>query len=81
MGDIYLHVQIFTGFMYLAAAVCMWFLRAWNIGELERLARTKEKRESDSEPTPEAADDRIGWVSSRPGRSSLLRRLTTMKKI
>jgi len=69
-GDIYLHAQIFTGFMYIGAALCMWFLRAWyvldsevpfgtpllryfltntsnfrKIGELERQAVTKEKRE------------------------------------
>ena len=45
LGDIYLHAQIFTGFMYIAASLCMWFLRAWKIRELERLAKTKEERE------------------------------------
>lgn len=44
-GDIYRHAQIFTGCMYLAASMCMWFLRAWKIQELEKLARTKEERE------------------------------------
>jgi predicted MFS family arabinose efflux permease len=44
-GDIYRHAQIFTGFMYIAASLCMWFLRAWKIRELEGLARTKEERE------------------------------------
>jgi hypothetical protein len=44
-GDIYLHAQLFTGFMYIAAALCMWLLRAWKISELERTARTKEERE------------------------------------
>ena len=46
-GDIYLHAQIFTGFMYIGAALCMWFLRAWKIDELERQAITKEKREQE----------------------------------
>ena len=46
-ADIYLHAQIFTGFMYIAAALCMWLLRAWKIGELERTARTKEEREQE----------------------------------
>lgn len=44
-GDIYLHAQIFTGFMYIGAAICMWFLRAWKINELEKQVVTKEKRE------------------------------------
>lgn len=44
-GDIYLHAQLFTGFMYVGAALCLWFLRAWKIGEVERLALSKEERE------------------------------------
>ncbi|KAK5172445.1 hypothetical protein LTR04_005079, partial [Oleoguttula sp. CCFEE 6159] len=34
----YLGAQLFTGFMYIAAAICVWFLRAWKIGELEEIA-------------------------------------------
>ncbi|RDL42114.1 uncharacterized protein BP5553_02093 [Venustampulla echinocandica] len=44
-GSIYLHAQIFTGFMYIGAAVCAWFLRAWKVRELEGLAANKEARE------------------------------------
>lgn len=33
--------------MYIGAALCMWFLRAWKIGELERQAVTEEKREQE----------------------------------
>lgn len=52
-GDVYEHAQLFTGFMYVGAAICMWFLRAWKIGELERLRvkgeeREKEVRDNDS---------------------------------
>jgi len=46
-GDIYLHAQLFTGFMYIAAAICMWFLRAWKIAELEKITMTKEEREQE----------------------------------
>jgi hypothetical protein len=31
----YLGAQLFTSCMYLAAAVCVWILKAWKIGELE----------------------------------------------
>jgi len=43
-GDIYFHAQLFTGFMYIAAASSMWFLRAWKIAELERVGPSKEER-------------------------------------
>ena len=43
-GNIYLNAQIFTGFMYIGAALCMWFLRAWKIRELQKLDVTSEKR-------------------------------------
>ncbi|KAH9218393.1 major facilitator superfamily domain-containing protein [Leptodontidium sp. 2 PMI_412] len=46
-SDIYLHAQLFTGFMYIGAALCMWFLRAWKIQELARLKESKEQRERD----------------------------------
>ncbi|KAL8703387.1 MAG: hypothetical protein Q9201_003443 [Fulgogasparrea decipioides] len=42
-GNIYLHAQIFTGFMYIAAAICMWFLRAWKIGQIEIIAIVEGK--------------------------------------
>jgi predicted MFS family arabinose efflux permease len=44
-GSIYLHAQLFAGFAYVAAALCMWALRAWKIRELEKLARTRAERE------------------------------------
>jgi hypothetical protein len=44
-GNFYLHAQLFTGFMYIGAAICMWFLRAWKIGELGDLMMSNEKKE------------------------------------
>ncbi|TVY47233.1 putative transporter MCH2 [Lachnellula cervina] len=44
-GNIYLHAQLFTGFMYIGAAVCAWLLRAWKINEKERVAGEKQERE------------------------------------
>ena len=38
-----MHAQIFTGFMYMAAAISMWFLRAWKIGEIEQVAAEQGK--------------------------------------
>lgn len=58
-GDTYLHAQIFTGFMYIGAALCMWFLRAWKISELERQEVTKEKREQEIRDNDEVPIERL----------------------
>lgn len=48
LGDIYLHPQIFTACMYLGGAICLWFLRAWKINELEVIANNEaEKRQAE----------------------------------
>lgn len=33
----YLRVQIFTGFMYIGAALCLWVVRGWKVGDLARV--------------------------------------------
>lgn len=43
--DGYLDVQLFTGFMFIAAGICSWLLRAWKLHELETMRLTKEQRE------------------------------------
>ena len=61
-----MHAQLFTGFMYIAAAICTWFLRAWKIEELENLGlgdgkgeegrkemREREIRDDDAVPRGE----------------------------
>ncbi len=45
---IYLPPQIFTAFMYVAAALCLWVVRGWKVGEMRwdaRLLREKEQRQ------------------------------------
>ncbi|PSS20150.1 hypothetical protein M430DRAFT_90544, partial [Amorphotheca resinae ATCC 22711] len=41
--NIYRHAQLFTGFMYIGAAICMWFLRVWKINDNEKKAQAKEE--------------------------------------
>ncbi|CAG8367748.1 unnamed protein product [Penicillium salamii] len=38
-GTSYLRVQLFTGFMYIGAALCLWLVRGWKVGEVERAQR------------------------------------------
>ncbi|KAI9644659.1 hypothetical protein NHQ30_006683 [Ciborinia camelliae] len=44
-GDIYLHAQVFAGFMYIAAAICMWGVRAWKVKELDILREIEREKE------------------------------------
>ena len=47
---VYLSPQMFTAFMYVGGAVCLWVLRGWKIGQLEvierRMAREGRRQES-----------------------------------
>ncbi|KDN59889.1 putative major facilitator superfamily transporter [Colletotrichum sublineola] len=42
----YLNVQMFTGFMYFAAFLSIWFLRVWKIRELETIALSEEHEDA-----------------------------------
>ncbi|KAL8736270.1 MAG: hypothetical protein Q9166_000425 [cf. Caloplaca sp. 2 TL-2023] len=81
-GNVYLHAQIFTGFMYIAAALCMWFLRAWKIGEIERIAAAEAKASAESAEVSVMAvePDRTSKALPKP-RTSVLRRLFAWKRI
>jgi MFS family permease len=72
-GDIYLHAQIFAGSMYIGAAVCMWFLRAWKISELEKADMAEDEREQ------EIRDDDVVVVHQRRNSSRHERRTASAK--
>ena len=48
-GDIYLDVQIFTGFMFIGASICNLFLRGWKIRKTEEEAANKRLHEHELE--------------------------------
>lgn len=79
-GNIFFHAQIFTGLMYIAAALCMWFLRAWKIGEIERLAVAKGKPPAEVSAVAIETVDVTSHVVNQPS-SSVLRRLFAWKKV
>ncbi|KAJ5280977.1 hypothetical protein N7478_006349 [Penicillium angulare] len=56
-GTSYLHVQLFTGFMYVAGSICLWIVRGWKIGELQR-AEQKQQSAVRREPLTGTGDDR-----------------------
>ena len=41
-GTSYLRVQIFTGFMYIGASLCLWVVRGWKVRELQQESGARE---------------------------------------
>ncbi len=81
-GDIYLHAQIFTGIMYMAAAVCMWFLRAWKIGQIEVIATERKERPEDlNAASNEPIDSQDVSTALRASRSNVIKRLVKWEKV
>ncbi len=81
-GNIYLHAQIYTGCMYFGAALCMWLLRAWKIGELEALAAQEEKALHSGSALDAQSTDLQSEASTGTSRKSrFIVRLFAWKKV
>ena len=80
-GNIYLRAQIFAGFMYMGAASCMWLLRAWKIGQVEKLASEQEKLPEEIDVL--SAEGVAEFPSRSPSvvTSSFARRLIAWKRV
>lgn len=61
-GDIYLDAQLFTGIMFIAAAVCAWFLRSWKVMQDEQDLVAKRRRE---DPISHDASSPVRIMSSQ----------------
>ncbi|KAI9756249.1 MAG: hypothetical protein M4579_003916 [Chaenotheca gracillima] len=77
-GDIYLHAQIFTATMYVAAALCAWFLRAWKIGQIQNLQVENEKVNYEDIGGAGSGNDQEPQVDRR---SRLVLRLVLPRKV
>ncbi|CAG8359616.1 unnamed protein product [Penicillium salamii] len=87
-GTSYLRVQLFTGFMYIGAALCLWLVRGWKVGEIERAQREDAMPVA---PLTKAEKETTGSVVNTPAEPvqtaqlwspvSLVRRMVTMKRV
>ena len=73
----YLPTQLFTGFMYIAGAMCLIFLRGWKIGELEELAAMKGENDDDLELVENESPKRALLA----GRKSMMKHIWKWKKV
>ena len=80
-GNVYLHAQIFTGCMYVAAALCMWFLRAWKIGEIGKIAAAQEKPLENIDALASQLPEGLDCQRSDSAKSNLVSRLVMWKRV
>ncbi|KAI9172252.1 putative transporter MCH2 [Paramyrothecium foliicola] len=55
----YLGTQLFTGFMFLAAAICLVVLRGWKIGEVNEIARLMDESSDNIDPVKIENDEEL----------------------
>lgn len=79
----YRGAQLFVGFMYIAAFICLWFLKAWKIGEIERLAELEGKPPNAIRPTTSGED--VGISRDEEARvkpkTSFLKRMIIWRRV
>lgn len=73
----YLGTQLWTGFMYIAGALCLVFLRGWKIGELEELAKIKAQNNEEVEVV-EAESPKQALLA---GRKTMVKHMWKWKKV
>ncbi|CAI7665315.1 unnamed protein product [Penicillium pancosmium] len=91
-GTSYLKVQLFTGFTYIGASLCLWVVRGWKVGELERAQQRRESIAREAPLTEGEKQDRPATVaSSAPSADggevriwapfALMRRMIALKRV
>lgn len=70
----YLGTELFTGFMYIGAAACLWLLRGWKIGQIDAACMSPMTETSDvAVGDPEVAGNRDASSSGLSGEKDLSR--------
>jgi MFS family permease len=72
----YIGAQLFTGFMYVAAAMCLLGLRGWKIGEVEEAARGNA-----AAAEGDLVAETVSLRSRKAGRKVMLSRCLKWKKV
>lgn len=68
----YIGTQLWTGFMFMAAALCLFVLRGWKIGEMAEIAKATHRARENLDPMKTEEDEVISIKSKRAGRRRML---------
>ncbi|EKV04794.1 MFS transporter (Mch2), putative [Penicillium digitatum] len=93
-GTSYLRVQIFTGLMYFGASLCLWVVRGWKVGELERAQGRRDSVQPGPWTKTQGDDEKnVGPAAISPALEAtrtddplwapvgLVRRMISLKKV
>ncbi|KAF2029416.1 MFS general substrate transporter [Setomelanomma holmii] len=80
-GGSYTGAILFTGWMYVGAAVSLWCVRAWKIGELEEEAAREGKGEREIDPVSATDDGMQGGLPAGFKRSGFLKRMVMWYRV
>ncbi|KAH7155722.1 major facilitator superfamily domain-containing protein [Dactylonectria estremocensis] len=67
----YIGAQLFTGFMYIAATMCLVLLRGWKIGEIEEIARVTHQAPENIDRVMTANSEVVSVKSKMAGRKRM----------
>ena len=76
--DSYLGTQLWTGFMYIAAALCLLLLRGWKIGEKEERERMEEDGD---EELKDVKEGELPVKALKAGRKNTLKNIWKFRKV
>ncbi|KAF2842384.1 MFS general substrate transporter [Patellaria atrata CBS 101060] len=76
----YLGAQLFTAFSYFVAALCVWLLRAWKLGEVERIAMVTGEKPEEVNATTSPTLDELGARTTK-AQTAFVKRMLCWKKI
>ena len=77
----YLGTQLFTGFMYMAAVICLILLRGWKIGELDEIARMKNESVGEIDAVAAEGEDDPEGRAKAAGRRNMVRNCWKWRKV
>ncbi|KYK57566.1 monocarboxylate transporter [Drechmeria coniospora] len=77
----YLGAQLFTGFMFVAAALCLVVLRGWKAGQMREMARLKHDAPEHIDPVKTDDDEELMAKSSVAGRKRMMADCLRLAKV
>ncbi|POR36109.1 Putative transporter MCH2 [Tolypocladium paradoxum] len=77
----YLGTQLFAGFMFIAAAICLTVLRGWKIGQVREVARLTNEAPENIDPVKVENNEELNIRSRKVGRKRMVADCWKMEQV